>query len=92
MMRVLLERELALLPVGQCEALILVGAAGQSYAEAAVALVCTVGTVKSRVSRWRDALRVKLEGEDRDTATNRPAADDRPLAAERHVALGATTA
>lgn len=64
MMRLLLERELALLPVGQREALILVGAAGQSYAEAAVALGCTVGTVKSRVSRARETLRQRLEGDE----------------------------
>jgi len=64
MMRLLLERELAHLPIGQREALILVGAAGQSYAEAAVALGCTVGTVKSRVSRARETLRQRLEGDD----------------------------
>jgi RNA polymerase sigma-70 factor, ECF subfamily len=64
MMRLLLERELAQLPVGQREALILVGAAGQSYAEAAIALGCTVGTVKSRVSRARETLRQRLESED----------------------------
>jgi RNA polymerase sigma-70 factor, ECF subfamily len=64
MMRLLLERELAQLPIGQREALILVGAAGQSYAEAAVALGCTVGTVKSRVSRARETLRQRLEGDE----------------------------
>lgn len=64
MMRLLLERELAHLPIGQREALILIGAAGQSYAEAALALGCTVGTVKSRVSRARETLRQRMEGDD----------------------------
>jgi RNA polymerase sigma-70 factor, ECF subfamily len=59
-----LERELALLPVGQREALILVGAAGESYADAATALGCTVGTVKSRVSRARETLRQRLEADE----------------------------
>jgi RNA polymerase sigma-70 factor, ECF subfamily len=85
MMRRLLEREMALLPVGQREALILVGAAGQSYAEAAVALGCTVGTVKSRVSRARDALRLRLEGE--EVPEKREERRDRPLAAERYISL-----
>jgi RNA polymerase sigma-70 factor, ECF subfamily len=85
MMRRLLEREMALLPVGQREALILVGAAGQSYAEAAVALGCTVGTVKSRVSRARDALRLRLEGD--EVPEKREERRDRPLAAERYISL-----
>ena len=38
------------------EAVILVGAGGMSYDEAAVIAGCAVGTMKSRVSRGRDAL------------------------------------
>jgi RNA polymerase sigma-70 factor, ECF subfamily len=47
---------LAMLPAEQREALILVGAGGFAYEEAAVICACAVGTVKSRVSRARRAL------------------------------------
>ena len=47
---------LAMLPAEQREALILVGAGGFAYEEAAVICGCAVGTVKSRVSRARRAL------------------------------------
>jgi|WetSurMetagenome_2_1015567.scaffolds.fasta_scaffold52738_2 RNA polymerase sigma-70 factor, ECF subfamily len=52
-----LRMALAALPTDQREALILVGAGGMSYEEAAEICNCAVGTVKSRVSRARDALR-----------------------------------
>jgi len=51
-----LRRGLAELPVDQREALILVGAGGYSYDEAAEICGCATGTVKSRVSRARLAL------------------------------------
>jgi RNA polymerase sigma-70 factor (ECF subfamily) len=56
------------LPDDQREAIILIGAGGMSYEEAAEICDCPVGTVKSRVSRARHALRVILEagGYDRD--------------------------
>lgn len=44
------------LPDSQREALVLIGLLGFSYEEAAVLLRCTIGTVKSRVSRARIAL------------------------------------
>jgi RNA polymerase sigma-70 factor (ECF subfamily) len=47
---------LAMLPGEQREALVLVGAGGFSYEEAAGICGCAVGTVKSRVSRGRQAL------------------------------------
>jgi RNA polymerase sigma-70 factor (ECF subfamily) len=47
---------LAMLPAEQREALVLVGAGGFAYEEAAVICACAVGTVKSRVSRARKAL------------------------------------
>ncbi len=47
---------LAMLPAEQREALVLVGAGGFAYEEAAVICGCAVGTVKSRVSRARRAL------------------------------------
>ena len=52
---------LAKLPSEQREALVLVGAGGFAYEEAAEICGCAVGTVKSRVSRARKALQVILE-------------------------------
>ena len=46
-----LRQGLAMLPAEQREALILVGAGGFAYEEAAEICNCAVGTVKSRVSR-----------------------------------------
>jgi len=47
---------LATLPPDQREALLLVGASGFSYEEAAATCDCAVGTVKSRVNRARTRL------------------------------------
>ena len=47
---------LAHLPADQREALILVGASGFSYEEAANICGCAVGTIKSRVNRARTRL------------------------------------
>ena len=47
---------LAKLPPDQREALILVGASGFSYEEAATICECAVGTIKSRVNRARTRL------------------------------------
>jgi RNA polymerase sigma-70 factor (ECF subfamily) len=52
---------LGMLPLEQREALILVGAGGFAYEEAAEICGCAVGTVKSRVSRARKALQGILE-------------------------------
>jgi RNA polymerase sigma-70 factor (ECF subfamily) len=51
-----LRRALAMLSCDQREALVLIGAAGLSYEEAAAVMQCPPGTVKSRVSRARDQL------------------------------------
>ncbi len=48
-----LRNAIALLPRNQREAILLVGAGGASYIEAAEICACAVGTVKSRVSRAR---------------------------------------
>lgn len=50
------------LPPERREALLLVGAGGFSYEEAAEISGCAVGTMKSRVARARDALAKILEG------------------------------
>lgn len=49
-------RALDVLPADQREALVLVGAAGFSYEEAAAISGCAVGTIKSRVNRARNKL------------------------------------
>ena len=56
-----LRQGLAMLPPEQREALILVGAGGFAYEEAAAICDCAIGTVKSRVSRARHALQAILE-------------------------------
>ena len=51
------------LPLKQREVLILIGASGLSYEEAATICGCSIGTIKSRLSRARQAMAVMLEGE-----------------------------
>jgi RNA polymerase sigma-70 factor (ECF subfamily) len=62
---------LQMLPDVQREALVMIGAGGLSYEEAAEIAGVAVGTVKSRVSRARAALQVILEAGDlrRDSAS-----------------------
>jgi RNA polymerase sigma-70 factor (ECF subfamily) len=57
---------LAKLPADQREALILVGASGFSYEEAAAICDCAVGTIKSRVNRARNRLAAMLAIESAD--------------------------
>jgi RNA polymerase sigma-70 factor, ECF subfamily len=76
----------------QREALILVGASGLSYEEAAAICRCPVGTVKSRVSRARQQLMQPLQmasggdGDGRREATDREDAPPRHDAARERVA------
>ena len=58
-----LERALARLPLEQRESILLVGLEGLRYDEAAAVLGVPIGTVRSRLSRGREALR-KLMGMD----------------------------
>jgi RNA polymerase sigma-70 factor (ECF subfamily) len=60
----------------QREALILVGAGGFSYEDAAAICKCAVGTVKSRVARARKTLIDILDGENRLGDAARPAEGD----------------
>lgn len=62
-----LRRGLNNLKDDQREALILVGASGLSYEEAAEICGCAVGTIKSRVSRARKALEGIMANADFDT-------------------------
>jgi RNA polymerase sigma-70 factor (ECF subfamily) len=59
------KKALARLPDDQREAVILIGASGFSYEEAAKICDCAVGTMKSRVSRARTRLQdlLQVEGE-----------------------------
>jgi RNA polymerase sigma-70 factor (ECF subfamily) len=59
-------RTLGKLPADQREALILVGASGFSYEEAAEICGCAVGTIKSRVNRARSRLAELLSIESMD--------------------------
>ena len=54
-------KALARLPEDQREAIILIGASGFSYEEAAEICGCAVGTIKSRVSRARTRLQEMLD-------------------------------
>ncbi len=57
---------LSQLPTDQREALILVGASGFSYEEAAQICGCAIGTIKSRVNRARNRLAELLQVRDGD--------------------------
>ncbi|MBP2303105.1 RNA polymerase sigma factor [Azospirillum picis] len=61
-----LRRALGLLPNEQREVVLLIGLEGISYNEAADILGISIGTVKSRLSRGRRALRLLMEGESPD--------------------------
>jgi RNA polymerase sigma-70 factor (ECF subfamily) len=66
-------RALRTLSDEQREALILVGAGGFSYEDAARICNCAVGTVKSRVARARKALIAILDGNEALPQSDRPA-------------------
>ncbi len=61
-----LKEALARLPDEQREAVLLVGASGFSYEEAADITGCAIGTIKSRVNRARVRLAQLMYGEDWD--------------------------
>jgi RNA polymerase sigma-70 factor, ECF subfamily len=69
-------RALRALPNEQREALILVGAGGFSYEEAAKISNCAIGTVKSRVARARRALIAILDGDQALPSSDRPGQGD----------------
>src|ERR1700742_4612516 len=69
-------RALRVLTDEQREALILVGAGGFSYEDAAAICKCAVGTVKSRVARARKTLIEILDGGDALNDVSRPAGGD----------------
>jgi len=66
-----LRKALVKLPTDQREALILIGASGFSYEEAAQICNCAVGTIKSRVNRARTRLAELLANKGIDEMTYR---------------------
>jgi RNA polymerase sigma-70 factor (ECF subfamily) len=64
------------LPNQQREALILVGAGGFAYEEAAQIIGCAVGTVKSRVARGRAFLRDYVDHRQRQVGQVRPTSEE----------------
>lgn len=75
-----LNNALAKLPADQREALILVGAEGFSYEDAAAVAGCAVGTVKSRVNRARTRLNELMSQPTgaSDKPASKSSATDRP--------------
>ncbi|MEE8438280.1 MAG: sigma-70 family RNA polymerase sigma factor [Micropepsaceae bacterium] len=69
-------RAMSMLPAEQREALILVGAGGFSYEDAAKISGCAIGTVKSRVARARRAVIATLDGLEPLTAPRRFSGQD----------------
>lgn len=61
------------LPADQREVLLLIGANGVSYEEAAEIIGCAMGTVKSRLARGRKALAVLIDGPADDAIFERAA-------------------
>lgn len=61
-------RALQKLPPEQREVLLLIGANGASYEEAAEVIGCAIGTIKSRLARGRKALALLIDGPADDDA------------------------
>jgi RNA polymerase sigma-70 factor (ECF subfamily) len=58
-----LDRALGKLPQNQRAVILLIGLEGMSYEEAAAVLKVAIGTIRSRLSRGREALRRLMDGE-----------------------------
>lgn len=58
------------LPPEQREVLLLIGAGGASYEEAADIVGCAIGTIKSRLARGRRALAELIDGPDESPSTS----------------------
>jgi RNA polymerase sigma-70 factor (ECF subfamily) len=69
-----LKRALAQLPLDQRQVILLVGLEGMSYEDTAGILTIPVGTVRSRLSRGRDALRKLLDMDERPSVAALPEA------------------
>ena len=69
-----LERAIARLPDEQRQVILLVGLEGMRYEEVATILGIPIGTVRSRLSRGRETLRVLMEIRDDDAPRRSTAA------------------
>jgi RNA polymerase sigma-70 factor (ECF subfamily) len=61
-----LDRAMRKLPKSQRQVIMLIGLDGMSYEQAATTLGVPVGTIRSRLSRGRDALRVLMDAANDD--------------------------
>jgi RNA polymerase sigma-70 factor, ECF subfamily len=75
------------LPHEQREVLLLIGANGISYEEAAEIIGCAIGTIKSRLARGRRALALLIEGAEVDDVTAK-----RAMSSKRHRAASPLSA
>jgi RNA polymerase sigma-70 factor, ECF subfamily len=66
------------LPAEQREVLLLIGANGLSYEEAAEIIGCAIGTVKSRLARGRTALSAMIDGPADDVLFSSPQQSAKP--------------
>jgi RNA polymerase sigma-70 factor (ECF subfamily) len=62
-----LDRALAKLPIEQRQVILLIGMEGMSYEEVATMMDVPVGTIRSRLSRGRDALRTLMDEDSRQS-------------------------
>ncbi len=72
-------KALQTLPAEQREVLLLIGANGLSYEEAAEVIGCAMGTVKSRLARGRIALAALIDGPPNDALFDSPPQRATPL-------------
>jgi RNA polymerase sigma-70 factor (ECF subfamily) len=83
-----LDRALGRLPAEQRAVILLIGLEGMSYCDVATALAIPVGTVRSRLSRGRGALRRLMDG-DTDQPSLPAAPSYRPSASPRTLGVSA---
>jgi RNA polymerase sigma-70 factor (ECF subfamily) len=76
-----LDRALARISEQQRQVILLIGLEGVSYGEAATILDVPVGTIRSRLSRGREALRTLMDRSDATKLANRAAIHERAVAA-----------
>ena len=72
-------RALQKLPAEQREVLLLIGANGVSYEEAAEIIGCAIGTIKSRLARGRRALALLIDGPEGEALFDKPEGEARSV-------------
>ena len=76
-----LDRALARISEQQRQVILLIGLEGISYGEAATILDVPIGTIRSRLSRGREAVRTLMDRRDATELANRAAIHERAVAA-----------